>query len=453
MQTLKTAVVVVLLLFVLYGGYIALNGPDTQLREDLAGLVGVDEVAADVSGPGPIAPPSISTGSTGGTSNNDPWSKFASTPGANFNTNAGPTTPGGPDGRFPPLQGNSPNLPELPSAFSNTTAGGSNATGNFPNASLPGLPKIPSIDTNGLDLNTPALSGFPDTDINRNNPFPKSGENKNNSSNVLDVPSLGNFNNPNDQRKELDSPDPSSLSPNIPTSKPGKSFENAKQLAMDQIESGNLKDALATLTVFYNAPELTSTQRADLVDMLDALAREVIFSRRHLMDVPYVIAVGETLDQVAKRWNVPTELIARINALDATSSPQASTKLKVVPGPFRAEVDLTRNELTLFVEDLYAGHFPVTFGSEPSPKSGIYEVAEKQRNRNYYTSNGMQIPAADERNPYGGFWIDLGQDVCIHGSPAVEGSGATAGCISLSPLDASDVFGMLGRGSQVTIRR
>jgi lipoprotein-anchoring transpeptidase ErfK/SrfK len=107
----------------------------------------------------------------------------------------------------------------------------------------------------------------------------------------------------------------------------------------------------------------------------------------------------------------------------------------------------------MFLGELYAGRYPATFGSEPEPRPGVYQILDKQRNRNYYASNGMQISANDPKNPFGGYWLDLGQDLCIHGSPEVETGANHMGCISLSPLDAADVFGMLGRGSQVTIRK
>jgi LysM repeat protein len=229
-----------------------------------------------------------------------------------------------------------------------------------------------------------------------------------------------------------------------------KSFENAKDLAMEQIDRGQLKEGLATLSVFYNAPELTSEQRQDLLDLLDALAREVVFSRRHFLAMVYVVAPGETLAEIAKRNDVPVDILARINAIDTKTQLPSGSKLKVVPGPFRAEIDLTRSELTVFLGDLYAGRYPVSFGNDPSPKPGTFQVVDKQQNKNYY-GNGVQIPATDPRNPYGGWWIDLGSDYCIHGSADGPSEGKL-GCISLSPLDASDVFGMLGRGSPVTIR-
>jgi LysM repeat protein len=243
-------------------------------------------------------------------------------------------------------------------------------------------------------------------------------------------------------------------SPSSIKSSASKAYENAKDLAMEQIDRRNLKDALATLSVFYNAEELTTEQRQDLLDLLDALAREVVFSRQHTLDMAYVVAPGETLEQIAKRYDIPTDILARINALDTTAAVRSGEKLKVVPGPFRAEVDITRNELTLFVRDLYAGRYPVTFGSEPSPQPGEFQVVGKQKNRNYY-GKSVQIPANDPRNPLGGYWIDLGQEqgLCIHGSSSSGPADSKLGCISLSPMDANDVYGMLSSGSQVTIRR
>jgi LysM repeat protein len=198
---------------------------------------------------------------------------------------------------------------------------------------------------------------------------------------------------------------------------------------------------------------LTSQQLADLIDILDPLCAEVIYSRRHLLDLPHVVAQGESLEQIAKIYDIPPEIMARINAIDDPNHILVGSKLKVVPGPFRAEVDLKRSELTLFVGELYAGRFAISMGEDPAPREGIYQIVEKQKDRNYYGKGGTQILGSDPRNPYGGWWMDLGQDLCIHGSADQPGGSEKLGCISLSPIDARDVFGMLSRGSKVQIRR
>ena len=49
-------------------------------------------------------------------------------------------------------------------------------------------------------------------------------------------------------------------------------------------------------------------------------------------------------------------------------------------------------------------------------------------------------------------WMSLGGELSIHGSPLVP-TNQTLGCISLSPQDARDVYGILTVRSEVTIRR
>jgi LysM repeat protein len=234
----------------------------------------------------------------------------------------------------------------------------------------------------------------------------------------------------------------------------GRSYDNAKKTALEMVDKNDFKGALATMSIFYNSPELSAEQSLDLLNLLDSLAGETIYSRRPLLEPPYIVGPGETIELIAKKYEVPAELLAKINAVDPTLGPMPGTKIKVFQGPFRAEVDVQRHEMTLFLGELYAGRFPVSTGADPQPKEGVFQVVDKQKNRNYYGKGGLQIDGSDPRNPYGGWWIDLGQDLSIHGSPDAQGSeNNSLGCISLSPIDAGDVFSMLSRGSQVTIKR
>ena len=464
MQTIKTAVVVVLLLFVLYGGWIALNGNDTPLK--------VEEEFGDtfqqVFTPNPIAPgDSTATGNTATGANAFEMFNNAPSKGFGVSTTASPSPFGAPastDATNPSLAFPAPASAPLQAAPLLIPPSGNNPSSN--NASqinaLPPLAStaspnlIPSLPQNAEDKkesNSPSLpisTSTPSLSVSGlesklPSEFPSS------SSGLTSVTPLPAF----DPTPDLEMPTatnstaPSSASINSAAS---KSYENAKDLALEQIDRRNLKDALATMSVFYNAAELTTDQRQDLLDLLDALSREVVFSRQHLLDLAYIVAPGETLDQVAKRHNLPPEILARINAMDPNAPLRSGEKLKIVPGPFRAEVDLAKNELTIFLGDLYAGRYPVTFGAEPAPSPGIFQVVGKEKNKNYY-GNGVQIPATDPRNPFGGFWIDLGRELCIHGSASTGTSDSKLGCISLSPMDANDVYGMLGSGSQVTIRR
>src|SRR5690606_21526790 len=118
----------------------------------------------------------------------------------------------------------------------------------------------------------------------------------------------------------------------------------------------------------------------------------------------------------------------------------------------RVEVNLRTSELTVFVDKYYAGRFPISIGRDPYPAEGQYTVRGKQQGKDYFPASGATISAGHPMNPYGKHWLDLGSDISIHGSAERDVS-PDMGCISLSPIDAADVYGMLSPGSVVTIRR
>jgi lipoprotein-anchoring transpeptidase ErfK/SrfK len=242
----------------------------------------------------------------------------------------------------------------------------------------------------------------------------------------------------------------SSSSPAIAAWSLRRDWQEAEQL----VNEGKFKAALAKLSPHYLSPEVPSDQRTPLAAWLDALAAKVIYSREHLLAAPHHVRKGETLFEIADQYNVPWRLLANINS-HAVSDPRVlvqGTELKVVPGPFRAHINIATNELTLFVSDLYAGRFPLSIGDQPPP-AGQYKVVDKMsQQKTYYGLDGRVIPANEPSNPYGGWWISLGGDVSIHGSPATPET-QKLGCLSLSPQDARDVYGILSMGSDVTIQR
>lgn len=227
-------------------------------------------------------------------------------------------------------------------------------------------------------------------------------------------------------------------------------WEQAKR----QVDEGQFRAALATLTPHYGHADLPPDHQAELVAWLDALAAKVIYSREHLLARPYKVRGSqERMIDVARHFGVTAQLLQNINSA-VVNNPDVmlpGTVLKVVPGPFRAEVSLARSEITLFLGDLYAGRFPMARGDEPvSP--GQYQVQQKQPNPTYVGSDGRTIAGNDPANPYGAISLNLGSQVRIHGSALIAASGKPRGCISLSPRDAEDLFSILGEGSIVVIK-
>lgn len=222
--------------------------------------------------------------------------------------------------------------------------------------------------------------------------------------------------------------------------------------AQDSIKSGQWRQALATLSAMYEDPRLSHEERQRLLDSLDPLAAKVVYSTEHLLEPAHEVRRGETLMTLGEKYQVPWQLLQNVNGVADPEFLVPGTKLKVLRGPFRADVDLAGQEITLYLQKLYAGRFPISVGADPAPRPGDYEVQRKDTGRPFYAPSGVVLPAGDAKNPYGRCWIDLGFDLSIHGSALEAGGPATSGCIGLSPKDATDVLGILSVGSRVSIR-
>ncbi|WP_425617927.1 L,D-transpeptidase family protein [Anatilimnocola sp. NA78] len=240
--------------------------------------------------------------------------------------------------------------------------------------------------------------------------------------------------------------DATSTSPSIEAFKLKRAWTNVER----HVQDGKFRDALVELSPFATNPHLAHAERTQLLTWLDALAGKVIYSNEHLLAEPYrVQGRSQTLYDVSSMYKVDAQLLMNINAAVVKDSAVLipGTELKVIPGPFRAEINLAAGELTLFLGQLYAGRFSFTVGDErPSP--GVYQVREKSRDKTYIGRDGRQLAATDPANPYGGWWIDLGSNVSLHGS----GTAAGLGCVSFSPQDAQDLASILSLNSEVTIK-
>lgn len=221
------------------------------------------------------------------------------------------------------------------------------------------------------------------------------------------------------------------------------------------VSQGKYQEALSTLSAFYDDPNLTSEEQANLQTWLDALAAKVIYSTEHHFELPHTVKPEETLEQIANEYQVPPSLLHNIN-LDKVRAMgwTAGVELKVVPGPFRAEVNVQTQKLTLWLNDMYAGSFPFRLGTEQSVESGIYRVASKSdQGRIYVPRVGDALEETNPDNPYGQYLIDLGRGILIHGTPGGLDSYSGKGCIALEANHARDVYDILGRNSEVRIIR
>lgn len=226
---------------------------------------------------------------------------------------------------------------------------------------------------------------------------------------------------------------------------------------VDQLVAADeYRRALGTLSQHYGKKGLTGPQKQKLQGWLDALAGKVIYSTEHLfVKQPHIVQMGETLASISQRFKVPGEVIYNINQSQFNGANEVSPgmQLKMVQGPFHAEVDLEKKMLTLFVQNLYAGRFPVAIGISGNPGEGNYDVKVKSPSGfTWRDAKGKEYPAGSPGNGYGPYWMGLSGSLCVHAVPSGTPQGHR-GCIGLSEKDAKDVYSILSKDSQISIVR
>lgn len=414
MQTLKTAAIVVLLMTVLYGAYVSMTTPPDPLPQGVESMLvesGLDDFPDDFEDFGidsgtleDLTPPRTVASGEAGSNATDP-------------------------------NNNAMNFGAVDEAFADA---GPSESGDVRAASF----QLSDLDGSQTSVNKNArASRLPDVGNTASTPIKLDPE--------KDYPSTGSDYQLPDPAGDLQADSSKKTSRDADLAAAG--LANAIATADRQYESDRRREALATLSLFYETPNLTSEQREELLIRLDPLAREVIYSPEHLLEQPHRVSGSETLMDVAQEYDVPWQLLANINGIEDPVTVLPGTDLKVLRGPFRADVDLGNQELTLFLGDLYAGRFPIGLGSDPVPRAGSYTIQEKNSAKTYYDLSGNPVPPGNPRNPYGAMWIDLGSGICLHGSPKSD-KPTDQGCISVAGNYSRDVFGILSEGSSVTIR-
>lgn len=217
-------------------------------------------------------------------------------------------------------------------------------------------------------------------------------------------------------------------------------YEAAMRSAQTDLYQGRLVEALRELSPWYDNAAVRPEEQTQLVDMLGQLAGTVVYSRKSYLGPPYIVRAGESLESIAQDCQVPWQLLAKINGLSGPTGLIPGQELKIVRGPFNAQLNAGQQWLAIFVDGLYAGRFRVQLESAVTKPDGTYPVVKFPAGPAPATSG---VVAA---LPY----ISLGGDLHLR----VPTDAATAApAVRISPQDMGDVYDILSERSQVTIRR
>lgn len=252
---------------------------------------------------------------------------------------------------------------------------------------------------------------------------------------------------------------PVASAPEAPSSSPLAKSWPAIEAALQRQE---LAQAHQMLSQWYDSPALSPTEAQQVETLLSQLAGSVVYSTEHRLEPPYVVHQGETLQTIAEKYEVPWQLLAKINGIPAANMVQPGQELKVVHGPFSAVVELSKSQMTLMLGDRYAGRFPIVTEPAAAQSEGQWTLEQKLANPAADASGVMNASFSASTAPVDRTLVlrsdspqAAGATISITSGPTTP-TGPTAvapAVIRLSPQDAEELADILSIGSRVTIRR
>lgn len=258
-------------------------------------------------------------------------------------------------------------------------------------------------------------------------------------------------NNSNIQQTSFNSTTPGDVDPAIATTIVLDSETAARLRDVDErIAVGEILEAHAVLSkMYWKQPDVRTT----IQERLEKTAAEIYANPNAHFAEPYEVQFGETLDGIAKKFDVPWQYLSRLNGVTAKTL-QAGQALKVLNGPFGAVIDLSRFEMTIHAHGWFVRRYQVGIGDDHQTPLGEFTIENKLENPKWYNPSGGVVEGDDPSNPLGEYWMGLGNHIGIHGTinPASIGAAVSRGCIHLGDSDINEAFQLLGVGSKIVIR-
>jgi len=233
-------------------------------------------------------------------------------------------------------------------------------------------------------------------------------------------------------------------------------FSATRVAVQGALDRGELSQALLLLSDWYGDPSLSASESDEVNSLLSQLAGSVIYSTEHRLEPPYMVQAGERLETIAMKYEVPWQLLAKINGITSADQLQPGQQLKVVRGPFSARIDMSRQKMTLMLDRRYAGQFSLQLDPSVTVEEGYWAVDQK-----LLTPANVNLPGAGPTTPSEERSLMLAsakgestQVAILRGAAAASSAGDPTGrVLRLKPQDAEDIFDILSVGSKVIIRR
>jgi LysM repeat protein len=435
----------------------------TKINENPAHLVpDANEAAQDASGVPPLTPPIASSAPNGPAS---------LTPGPAWNGTANSTGESAPKWSNADAEKTCPvpaPLAGAPASGSSMSAPGSTAAAPAAitpdSLSLPEVPKIPDmplLPAAPEASNTPSAPSNPPTvtPLTLNPPVSTAASPATATPAAKDDDRYGSISSAPNSTPALPAATAAAPAPQ-PTAPAPKTFASEWPVIQAALAQQELGKAHQMLTQWYGDSTLSPQESEQVQSLLNQLAGTVVYSNQSCLVPPYVVRSGDTLESIAKQYDVPWQLLAKINGIPASDLVQPGQQLKVIHGPFSAAVDLSKGQMVLTVDGRYAGRFSVTPEANAATSEGQWTVAQKVA-----TPSTSAAGASGSVYAVGPAAVDhvlllkkdspAGSEISITSGPTSPAAPTAAAppAFRLAPRDADEVADILSVGSRVTIKK
>ena len=199
--------------------------------------------------------------------------------------------------------------------------------------------------------------------------------------------------------------------------------------------------------------DLSETDRQTVRKALDNLNIKILFSPIPTSDsISYTVQRGDSLYEIAKKYNTTVELIQKTNHLSGDLI-RPDLRLKISNAKYSVLVSKSRNELELYANNELIKTYPVATGKGGLTPIGTFTIVTKLENPVWYKA-GAVFPPDSPDNILGTRWMGFSlESYGIHGTtlPETIGTNATEGCVRMYNQDVEELFAVVPMGTAVTI--
>jgi len=241
-----------------------------------------------------------------------------------------------------------------------------------------------------------------------------------------------------------------------PLPNPGQALFEAGQAAIAKKDYITGREKLSQAV----AAGLGQEQEKAARQMLNQAADEWLFSSVILdndqLCQRYRIAQGDTLASIGRKFNVPYQLLQKINKIASPANLRVGEVIKVVTGPVRIKVQRQKYQMSVYLQEILVRSYPVGLGKPGrGTPTGLWLVKLKQMDPSWHDKeNGKFYKPEDPENPLGERWIGLEgregeakgrEGFGIHGTikPEEIGQSASRGCIRLLNKNVEELYDLV----------